>query len=64
MGTTYKVVKMKDGFFGVAEFVGNEIKDVRSSNWTESMANYELGFYLDGTLSMSNNDLYAKNSGK
>ena len=52
---TFKVMELKTGFFAVVKFE-NEIQVAqRRMNWTKEMANYELGFYLDGTLKMESN---------
>lgn len=58
---TYEVVPLKNGYFGIAKKLDNKIINLRQANWNEKMANYELHFYLDGTLNMTDDDLYAKN---
>jgi hypothetical protein len=58
---TYEVVPLKNGYFGIVKKLDNKTINLRQANWNENMANYELHFYLDGTLNMTDDDLYAKN---
>ena len=48
----YKIVKLQSGYFAIVKVENGKITESISLNWSQSMANYELGFYLDGTLSL------------